>query len=360
MVAWFFKSTINSMSENSSGWVINGHKVINKSRSWYVGVLKGVVSVLIIIIILMVVIKSPYIKVSTGPVHAARIEKADFVNSKVTISYPTVQVSSLSWLEYFWENSRGTLLVKGEVTKSPKGLLDMWLSKSIAWSVAGNILMQPNVITEGVIVTKIIPGGWGERNRIQVGDIIVAVGVKPIKSINDYNTYLGSQKDGASEKRKLLIQRFSEYKKVLLPTIGNALNSKTPKNLGIKVALNKNFSIPEVDIPSGNIGGPSGGVVNTLLYLEYRSGSKLLNGKNIVGTGEITSEGAVLPVAGIPEKLKGAEEEKADVFILPAGGEQVASSDTTIKILKINTIEEAIRWLCLNGGKAKICSAYIL
>ena len=84
------------------------------------------------------------------------------------------------------------------------------------------------------------------------------------------------------------------------------------------------------------------------------SAMNLTGGKFIAGTGEISANGAVSPIGGIQQKMIGARDAGATVFLAPAGN----CSDTRgavpagLRVVKVSTLSGAVSALQnLKAGK---------
>src|SRR5436305_14675441 len=78
-----------------------------------------------------------------------------------------------------------------------------------------------------------------------------------------------------------------------------------------------NFAFP-LDIQSGNIGGPSAGLMWTLGLVDLLTPGDLTGGPVVAGTGTIDLTGKVGPIGGISQKVVAAERAGATVFFAPA------------------------------------------
>jgi len=66
------------------------------------------------------------------------------------------------------------------------------------------------------------------------------------------------------------------------------------------------------------IGGPSAGLVFSLAIYDTLTPGSLTGGHAIAGTGEIEPDGTVGPIGGIAQKIAGARDEGAELFLVPA------------------------------------------
>jgi PDZ domain-containing protein len=65
------------------------------------------------------------------------------------------------------------------------------------------------------------------------------------------------------------------------------------------------------------IGGPSAGLVFSLAVYDTLTKGSLTGGHEIAGTGEIAPDGTVGPIGGIQQKIAGARDDGAELFIVP-------------------------------------------
>jgi Lon-like protease len=113
----------------------------------------------------------------------------------------------------------------------------------------------------------------------------------------------------------------------------------------IGVSLVNNFPFP-LTIDSGNIGGPSAGLMWTLGLVDLLTPGDLTGGRTIAGTGEITVEGKVLPIGGVEEKVVAAERSGATIFFVPAKDAGAARSVASkIVLVPVSTYLDAIAYL---------------
>ena len=107
----------------------------------------------------------------------------------------------------------------------------------------------------------------------------------------------------------------------------------------------------EVDIAfKTGEGGSSGGLVLALGIYSKITGIDLLKGRNIAGTGTIDIDGNVGEIDGIKYKIAGAVKNKMDVVLVsPYNYEEakniIEKNNYKIELVKVNTFEEAIRYL---------------
>ncbi|GAB3757922.1 PDZ domain-containing protein [Zhihengliuella somnathii] len=88
----------------------------------------------------------------------------------------------------------------------------------------------------------------------------------------------------------------------------------------VGVYLRTDFEFP-IDVEFGleDIGGPSAGMMFSLGIIDLLTEGDLTGGEHIAGTGTVEADGTVGPIGGIAQKLVGAHDAGATVFLAPEG-----------------------------------------
>jgi Lon-like protease len=116
----------------------------------------------------------------------------------------------------------------------------------------------------------------------------------------------------------------------------------------IGVQLNTTFTFPfPVKIYIPDIGGPSAGMMFALGIIDKLTADDLTGGKFIAGTGEIDATGGVEPIGGIQQKMAGARNAGATVFLAPAGNcaDTSGSVPAGLRVVKVSTLAGAVQAL---------------
>lgn len=109
------------------------------------------------------------------------------------------------------------------------------------------------------------------------------------------------------------------------------------------------FPFP-LTISSGQIGGPSAGLMWTLGLIDELTPGSLTGGRTVAGTGTISPEGAVGPIGGIEQKVVAAERAGATVFFAPADEAAEARAVARgMRIVPVRTYTDAVSWLRANS-----------
>ena len=88
------------------------------------------------------------------------------------------------------------------------------------------------------------------------------------------------------------------------------------------------------------------GLVFALAVYSKIDESNLLGDDVIAGTGSMDPDGNVGRIGGVREKIAGAEEDGASVFLLPEGNcDDVGGLPTTMRLVPVSTLTDAIKAL---------------
>ena len=86
----------------------------------------------------------------------------------------------------------------------------------------------------------------------------------------------------------------------------------------LATTVNERFDFPfEIDIKTGNVGGPSAGLMMALNVYNNLIPQDITNSMIIAGTGTIEIDGSVGPVGGIKQKIIAAKRAGAELIIVP-------------------------------------------
>ncbi|HIW91346.1 MAG TPA: PDZ domain-containing protein [Candidatus Corynebacterium avicola] len=94
-----------------------------------------------------------------------------------------------------------------------------------------------------------------------------------------------------------------------------------------------------------DIGGPSAGLMFSMAVVDKLSPGEMTGGKFVAGTGTISASGSVGAIGGITHKIDAAQHAGAEVFLVPEGNCEEASSrdyDGDIDLLKVDSLEGAV------------------
>jgi PDZ domain-containing protein len=115
----------------------------------------------------------------------------------------------------------------------------------------------------------------------------------------------------------------------------------------------RNFPF-DVSIDPGQVRGPSAGLAFTLAVLDVLTPGDLTGGHPVAVTGTIDGLGNVGPIGGAEYKAIAAREAGAELFLVPAGEEDIAASRVGdgVTIVPVATLDDALEALAEIGGNA--------
>lgn len=222
--------------------------------------------------------------------------------------------------------------------------LEMQQSKQAAQEVALAALGLGEPTGDGARVVETIADSPAS-GLLQEGDVIVSVEGQTVATTCDVGREIGSYEPG--DDLTIRVRRGGEIETV---EVGTVQNPDDPDSAIIGVFMNdvnRRFEPGlEVSFDTGKIGGPSGGLMMTLALYDQLTPEDITGGRSVAGTGTINCDGGVGPIGGIEQKVAGAEEAGAEIFLAPSGN--VAAARTVaknIEVIEISTFDEAIRYL---------------
>ena len=113
----------------------------------------------------------------------------------------------------------------------------------------------------------------------------------------------------------------------------------------VGITLREGFRYgPRISFELGQrIGGPSAGLVFALAIYDKITPGELLGGRHVAGTGSINPAGDVGGIGAIQEKIAGAEDAGATVFLVPAPNcADLDGVRTDMTLVKVGTLRDAI------------------
>ncbi len=191
--------------------------------------------------------------------------------------------------------------------------------------------------TRVVIVTKTVKG-LPAYNVLRAGDAITAVDGTPATSADKAASLIRARRPGAPV--ELTISRNGQKKTVRL------VSKSQSGQAAIGVYVKDQFKFPfSVQIRVGDIGGPSAGMMFALGLVDKLSPDNLTGGRFIAGTGEIDANGNVGAIGGIQQKMVGARNEGATIFLAPASdcSDVRGNIPPGLRVVKVSTLGQAVQ-----------------
>ncbi|GAB2670849.1 YlbL family protein [Kribbella swartbergensis] len=175
--------------------------------------------------------------------------------------------------------------------------------------------------------------------KLKPGDVVLAVDGVTVSQVPQVGELVRRHKVG--ENVVFLIRRGTAEQTVQLKTAATPGEATRPM-VGITIGID---SPVKVTVNLGqDIGGPSAGTAFALAIYDKLTPGPLLAGRHVAGTGTIDALGQVGAIGGIQQKIAGAKDDGATIFLVPAPNcEAALHADVEgIQLVKISTLSEAI------------------
>ncbi|MFJ6079559.1 PDZ domain-containing protein [Pseudarthrobacter sp. NPDC092419] len=180
-----------------------------------------------------------------------------------------------------------------------------------------------------------IPEGSASAGKILPGDVFASINGKPVTALSVIQQELAA---GAGAPATVVVDRDGKPVTVRI----------TPQEVEgrhiLGVMLKYLFTFPlDVTISLEKVGGPSAGLMFSLGIIDTITPGDLTGGRHIAGTGTISPDGQVGPIGGIRQKMQGAREAGATLFLAPAEncGEVVDHVPDGLQVVRVETLAEA-------------------
>jgi PDZ domain-containing protein len=194
---------------------------------------------------------------------------------------------------------------------------------------------------------------------LQRGDVITDVDGEPISVADDISATIADREPGDSVEisfRRLDGQELTETIELVdaADILGNSPDDHRPI-IGFAPFDTRTVQLPfEIQINTGEIGGPSAGLAFTLTLIDELTDGALLGGADVAVTGTIELDGDVGPIGGLPQKVSAVRQAGLDYFLVPAGqtdleeAREIAGDD--VELIPVANVDDALVALEELGG----------
>ncbi len=238
--------------------------------------------------------------------------------------------------------SEDELFAPGETPQEEerRAISQMDQSKIDAVSVVLKLLTDyPKEHRPGALVESVVAGCAAE-GRLYPGDLILSIDGERIDDRAEASAAIEAVPSGESVTFEIRAGgKVQDVDLVRRPCGGE----REPL---VGVSLVDNFPF-RVRIASGEIGGPSAGLMWALGLYDLLTPGDLTGGRTIAGTGQIDLFGRVHPIGGIGEKVVAAGRAGASVFLVPKGNldEARAAGDHGARVVPVSSFQDALDYL---------------
>lgn len=151
--------------------------------------------------------------------------------------------------------------------------------------------------------------------KLRSGDLILAVDGHPVHTTKQVIAAISSLPPGTAVHVRI---RRGNHVQVVTITTTHSTQDKAKSAIRVLVAPSYDFPFDVGIHISPDIGGPSAGLMFSLSIYDILTPGSLTHGQVVAGTGEISPSGQVGEIGGIQQKIVGAEDDGAHLFLVPA------------------------------------------
>ncbi|WP_160646394.1 YlbL family protein [Chengkuizengella marina] len=291
-------------------------------------------------------ILEPMVNVEDGYVDA----KGAFMLTTVRMNY-----SNVFYYLYSFVNPHAIVVKKEDIFRNEteeeyleRQTFNMINSQSNAIKVAYN---KAGIAYESIIDGVVILGaveGFPADGVLQSGDKIISVNDQHIKTTEDIYSSVGRNQVG--DLISITYEREEQNETVQLTLVDLRSDNEVSEGVKEKPGIGIYLADLQHIIDSGNIRGPSAGLMFSLEIYNQLVREDITQGLLIAGTGEIYANGQVGAIGGVDRKIVAADKEGAEVFFVPEENFEVASEKaqeikSDMDVVTVKTMEEALEYL---------------
>jgi Lon-like protease len=214
--------------------------------------------------------------------------------------------------------------------------------------------------TAAVKVAEVTKGGPAD-GKLKPGDLLLAVNGKKATTVDQLTGLIRPLPIGSE-----ITVKVRRAGRELEQKMRTAASPQDKKSSAVRVTIAPSYEFPfdvKLNIDQ-NIGGPSGGLVFAMGIYDVLTPGSLTDGATIAGTGEIDAKGRVGAIGGIQQKLVGAQNDGAKLFLVPADNCAEALDGhydpDKMRLVKVSTLEDGIgdvkAWVADHDAKLTRCT----
>ena len=220
---------------------------------------------------------------------------------------------------------------------------NMMTSENVAIAVALDSLnYEIQSEGDGVLVVGLLDDS-PVKDKLIKNDLIVSINNELVKSVSEFISMLRTYEIGDIVNIGLI--RNEQELTIETKLIEHVEYENEPMVGFLASTPNQQFIFPfEVDIKTGNVGGPSAGMMMALNVYNLLTEDDITNGKKIAGTGTIEIDGSIGPVGGVKQKVIAAKRANAGLILVPIANYEEASvfADDNTQIVAVDSFDNAL------------------
>jgi PDZ domain-containing protein len=352
------------------------HQQLETSRQarWPYALAAGFLALGLVVLLLWPV-KLPFFAMSPGPVEAVAdiVEVEDGVPVYesageiylLTVSITSQEVNTFEWVEAQLDETvdliereriRPSGVSREEITRSNLQAMDGSIEAAV-FVALGRLGYEVGFAGEGVEVIQVVEDAPAD-GVIEVGDRYTVVAGEEITTsdraaeiirsyqIGDTITLEGTRLDDPDSIHDDDPARSPITVEI---TLGAHPDIEGAPMVGVvfdTVALEMILPV-DIDIESGNIGGPSAGLAFTLSVIDLLTADDLTRGHVIAATGTIRFDESVGAIGGVRQKVFAARAAGVDAVLVPVDNyeDALTAAGDGIEIVSIGTLQDALDYL---------------
>lgn len=187
-------------------------------------------------------------------------------------------------------------------------------------------------------------------DKLKPGDLISAVDNIAVSTSEEVGTQIATHDVGDAVVFTVL--RDGTQMTVSVTTVASPSDTQKPI-VGITLTTGYRYDPTVTFNVDPSVTGPSAGLVFALGIYDRITDGQLVGDRTVAATGTMDANGGVGAIGGIREKIKGAERDGAETFLLPkANCGDIGDLPTKLRLVPVLTLKDAISALQLiNEGK---------
>ena len=299
--------------------------------------------------------KSDYYFMSPGPPYQWNIE----IENVETYEYDgnlyqlTVRRDEANYFVYAWARLKSQIDLYPREVILPDGVTpqelseisiqNMVTSENVAIAVALDSLdYEIESEGDGVLVVGLLDDS-PVKDKLIKNDLIISINNELVRSASEFISMLRTYEIGDIVNIGLI--RNEQELTIETKLIEHVEYENEPMVGFLASTPNQQFIFPfEVDIKTGNVGGPSAGMMMALNVYNLLTEDDITNGKKIAGTGTIEIDGSIGPVGGVKQKVIAAKRANAGLILVPTANYEEASvfADDNTQIVAVDSFDNAL------------------
>lgn len=322
----------------------------------------------------------PYVMTSPGPVFntIGEVEDIELISISGTQTYPTEGELDMTTVSEYGGPQQGldmfqaiwgwidpdrrvvpreSVYPEGETEEENNARSIEAFSTSQSYAIAAAMSYLEKPVIEKVVVTS-VGLDTPAQNKLRAGDEILAVDGVPMKTPEQVVDAVRSKPIGTD--LTFSVVRKDSKLDVVVTSGTREDDPETDQDEStfpyIGIGIDTDYSAEfEIEFGVTGVGGPSAGTMFAIGIIDKLTPGALTQGKIIAGTGTIDPDGNVGDIGGIQQKLIGARDAGAVLFLAPAGNcdEVIGHIPDGLTVAAVKTLSEAMAAIeNFNSGEA--------